>query len=135
MLNTLLTSCFYLTLFKKFQIFKILNISCNITLLSKNVKNKKCAKYNNNTLLKSPWHGKVKYAEDLQYFHKLNLYARKTKNVQIIFTGLFAKISSQKMCHCHLHLLPFFKTLGFPKSYRMSKSNEPEVDLNIGLVG
>ena len=46
----------------------------------------------NYTFLKSPYHGKFKYAKIFAKFVKTEfLFARKTKNVQILFKGICAK--------------------------------------------
>ena len=56
---------------------------------------------------------KFKCEKHLQNFYNVNVYSSKTENVQIPF----AKISYKKLCN----LLAFDK--GFPKSYKMLKSN------------
>ena len=51
-----------------------------------------------------PCHGELMYAKIFAKFLKLNLYSRKTENVQILFKGIYAKLSN---------LLPFVQ--GSPK--------------------
>ena len=52
-------------------------------------KNKKCAKYNKLYIFDKTNSNMQKYLQDVQ---KLNLYSRKTENVQILFKGICAKI-------------------------------------------
>ena len=70
------------------------NIYCHNKLLSKKMcKNQKRRNMIDFTFLKTPWHGKSKFAtKKLQNFQKINFYSRKTENVQILFKGICAKI-------------------------------------------
>ena len=66
---------------------------CNfiIKLLSKKCPTKSARNMINHKFLKTPYQGKFKYAKYLQNFHKLNLYLKKTENVQILFIGITCK--------------------------------------------
>ena len=73
----------------------------------------------------------------LQNLESLNVYSRKTENVQIPCKGVFAKICAkiplQKYVQtflCKNYAAYFCFVLGFPKSYKMLKSNKLEVGLN-----
>ena len=70
---------------------QISNIYCIIKLLSKKCPTKSARNMINHKFLKTPYQGKFKYAKYLQNFHKLNLYLKKTENVQILFIGITCK--------------------------------------------
>ena len=87
------------------KVAKYSNFYCNIKLLSKKFAKRKSAR---NLiifrLLRSLYHGELK-------FKKLNLYSRKTENMQTLFVGICAKICAtflRKNCTiCFLWLLAF----------------------------
>ena len=70
---------------------QISNIYCIIKLLSKKCPTKSARNMINHKFLKTPYQGKFKCAKYLQNFHKLNLYLKKTENIQILFTGITCK--------------------------------------------
>ena len=61
-------------------------------MLSKTCEEEKSARNMvNYKFLMRPCHGELKYAKIFAKFLKLNLYSRKTENVQILFKGVCAK--------------------------------------------
>ena len=82
------------------------------------------------TFLKSPCNDEFKYKKYLLNFQKLNLYSRKTENVQILFKGICANIYAKFLCkNCAICFILFKAFQRAIKSQNPITENGTNIDL------